>query len=138
MKQITLILITYFIVSTLNAQTLFTDRWAHKFYDEKNELYAYFAIELTQKDSIIIGNHYGVFFGGNRLEDGDGESIKGVAKNLTATISIQSGRSARIPGTAKLEFLSRESILFTIIEEPKGGEHLIPREIVLYRDDMVY
>ncbi|MBE9487698.1 MAG: hypothetical protein IMY73_00790 [Bacteroidetes bacterium] len=133
MNKILLLLSCLFIVSPAIAQDIFSGRWNMLYYNSNNNIQDYFDITLTQDSTKLTGSHDGVFFRGNRIESRD-NSIKGEIKNGVAIITIKSGRTATKAGTAKIEYIGKDSVLFTLIKEPSDGEHMIPKNIILTRD----
>lgn len=60
--------------------------------------------------------------------------MKGEIVNGIATVTIKSGRTATKVGIAKIEHIGRDSVRFTLIKEPSGGEHMIPKDAILKKD----
>ena len=134
MIKILLLISCCFITLSAIAQDTFSGRWNIIYNDSDNEMRDYFALTLTQDSTSITGFHLATIDYGSFLDYwGDG-SIDGKIINGVAMITIKSGRSATKTGTAKMEHIGKDSLQFTLIKEPSGGEHMIPKDAILTKD----
>ena len=135
MSKIVLLISCFFVTLSAMAQDTFSGRWNN--YDLNNELKDYFSITLTQDSTKLTGYHLATVDQGRFLDwggdDGDG-SISGKIINGVAIVTIKSGRTATKIGIAEIEHIGRDSVQFTLIKEPSGGEHMIPKDAILTKD----
>ena len=119
----------------LKAQNTFTGSWGHMSYYSNNEAEGSFNLTLKENNGMITGFHFAVSDGGRFIDDYGKDSINGTVENGIATVAIKSGRTAKITGVAEIKHISRDSVIFTLIKEPGGGEHLIPEKVILVKYD---
>ena len=132
MKHIILILVMLLASCTLEMQNSFDGIWCYEYYDPTNKLQESFTITLKQDNERITGSHIYALNSGWLLDDLD-NSINGKVENGVASITIKSSRTAITHGVAKIVHIGKDSVRFTLVKEPTGGDHLIPKEIVLVK-----
>ena len=128
MKRIILISGMFFTSLTLKAQDSFNGEWSYRFYNNRYS----FSITLKEDSGKITGSHI-AFIDSMQIIDERNNSINGKVENGVASITIKSGRTAKIPGVAKIVHIGKDSIKFTLIKVPTGGEHLMLKEAILVK-----
>ena len=93
------------------------------------------AFELLQQSDRITGNHTMTTVGCGRLNDGGGETVKGVVVGNTAVLVVTSSRTgAVVMGTAELH---GGALHWNTREEIRGGEPTWDVDLILQKGVLV-
>ena len=117
------------VLFTTREPQSYTGKWDWQ--NDRNSL----TLELSQKDSIVVGFHDAIMLGGNRIDmavPGD-TTIHGVVKkDGSLIVKVKSGYSNAV-GTAKIRFVGKDSIYFEFITPP-NDEYWIPDKVTLVKE----